>query len=180
MLCATMQSMTSTRLTAPLAPVVFEAEYIRGLTELFEEKIVFNQLLGLKLLSVQPDRASASLPMRGELVGHFAHNRVHGGVISAALDTLGGLTALAAVGARHMDEAPALRLQRFAKLGTIDLRIDYLRPGISEHFEMPSNDAQLWLAWDGDRLAAAAMFFRGRHCAHYHLSASDRKASRQA
>ncbi len=154
-----MQSMTSTRLAASaaaVAPVVFEADYIRGLTELFEEKIVFNQLLGLKLLSVQPDRASASLPMRRELVGHFAHNRVHGGVISAALDTLGGLAALAAVGARHMDEPPALRLQRFAKLGTIDLRIDYLRPGISEHFEMHAEVLRV-----GSRVANTRMAFHG-------------------
>ncbi len=46
------------------------------------------------------------------------------------------------------------------------------------HFRLPSNAAQLWLAWDGDRLAASALFFRGRHCAHYHLSASDRQASK--
>ena len=46
------------------------------------------------------------------------------------------------------------------------------------HFQLPSNAAQLWLAWDGDRLAASALFFRGRHCAHYHLSASDRQASK--
>jgi len=49
---------------------------------------------------------------------------------------------------------------------------------VREHYRLPSNDAQLWLAWDGDRLAAGALFFRGRHCAHYHLSASDRQASR--
>ena len=35
-----------------------------------------------------------------------------------------------------MDEAPMQRLHRFGKLGTIDLRIDYLRPGIGEHFEL--------------------------------------------
>lgn len=46
------------------------------------------------------------------------------------------------------------------------------------YFRLPSNAAQLWLAWDGDRLAASALFFRGRHCAHYHLSASDRQASK--
>ena len=38
--------------------------------------------------------------------------------------------AMAAIGARHMDEAPAQRLMRFTKLGTIDLRVDYLRQGI--------------------------------------------------
>jgi len=49
---------------------------------------------------------------------------------------------------------------------------------VREYFRLPSNAAQLWLAWDGDRLAASAIFFRGCHCAHYHLSASDRQASK--
>jgi hypothetical protein len=49
---------------------------------------------------------------------------------------------------------------------------------VRDHFQLPSNGAQLWLAWDGDRLAASALFFRGRHCAHYHLSASDRQATK--
>jgi len=148
--------MSPSRTTAPAAPVVFEAEYIAGLTELFEEKIVFNQLLGLKILSIEPERVSARLPMRPDLVGHYSHHRVHGGVISACLDALGGLAALAAVGARHMDEAPALRIQRFAKLGTIDLRIDYLRPGISEHFEMHAEVLRV-----GSRVGNTRMAFHG-------------------
>lgn len=49
---------------------------------------------------------------------------------------------------------------------------------VREHFSMSSNDAQLWLAWSGERLAAAALFFRGRHFAHYHLSASDRQVTK--
>ena len=38
--------------------------------------------------------------------------------------------------ARHMNEAPLQQVHRFSKLGTIDLRIDYLRPGIGERFEL--------------------------------------------
>jgi len=72
--------------------------------------------------------------MRPDLVGHFAYNRLHGGVISAGLDAMGGLAVMAAIGAKHMDEAPMDRLHRFAKLGTIDLRIDYLRPGRGQRF----------------------------------------------
>ena len=52
----------------------------------------------------------------------------------AALDAMGGLACMAAIGARHMDETPEQRLHRFGKLGTIDLRIDYLRSGIGEYF----------------------------------------------
>ena len=113
---------------APVLPLVlFEDEFVAVLTEIFEEKIVFNQLLGLKVTSVLPDRVTARLQMRPELIGHYAHNRIHGGVISAALDALGGLAVMAAIAARHMDESPMQRLHRFTKLGTIDLRVDYLR-----------------------------------------------------
>ena len=72
--------------------------------------------------------------MRPELIGHDLHGRLHGGVISAALDAMGGLALMVAIGEKHADEATAQVLQRFAKMGTIDLRVDYLRPGVGEWF----------------------------------------------
>ena len=101
-----------------------------------------------------PDRVSGAIAMRPELVG--SPNRLHGGVISASLDAMGGLAVMAAIGARHMDEAPAQRLHRFGKLGTIDLRIDYLRPGIGERFELHAEVLRL-----GSRVATTRMEFLG-------------------
>ena len=140
----------------PAQPVQFEPEFIAGLKTIFEERIVFNQLLGLKIASVEPERVVARIDMRHELVGHFAYNRIHGGVISAGLDAMGGLACMAAIGARHMDEPPEQRLHRFAKLGTIDLRIDYLRPGIGAHFELSAEVLRL-----GSRVASTRMAFHG-------------------
>lgn len=137
-------------------PEEFEPAFIEGLKHIFEEKIVFNQVLGLKITSMRPERVLARIDMRPELVGHYAYNRVHGGVISAGLDAMGGLAVMAAIGARHMDEAPEQRLHRFAKLGTIDLRIDYLRPGIGAHFELSAEVLRL-----GSRVASTRMEFRG-------------------
>ncbi|HAU57813.1 MAG TPA: thioesterase family protein, partial [Comamonadaceae bacterium] len=118
-------------MSKPAAPAQpFEPEFIAGLKAIFEERIVFNQVLGLKILHLEADRAVGRIDMKPELIGHFAHNRIHGGVISAGLDAMAGLAVMAAIGAHHMDEAPLQRLHRFGKLGTIDLRIDYLRPGI--------------------------------------------------
>lgn len=55
---------------------------------------------------------------------------------------------MASIGARHMDETPEQRLQRFSKLGTIDLRIDYLRPGIRASFELRTRRCCAWAhAW---------------------------------
>jgi len=148
--------MSKTPPPAPGASIEFEPEFVASLKQLFEEKIVFNQLLGLKITSVTAERVTARIDMRHELIGHYAHNRIHGGVISAGLDAMGGLAVMAAIGARHMDEAPQQRLQRFAKLGTIDLRIDYLRPGISEHFELRAEVMRL-----GSRVASTRMEFLG-------------------
>ncbi|MDD2918657.1 thioesterase family protein [Rhodoferax sp.] len=138
------------------ARIEFEAEFLAGLTKVFEELIVFNQMLGLKITSIKPDQVRARIKMKHELVGHYAYNRIHGGVISASLDALGGLAVMAAIGARHMDESPTQRLQRFAKLGTIDLRIDYLRPGIGEWFELRAEVMRL-----GSRVASTRMEFLG-------------------
>jgi len=137
-------------------PAAFEPEFIEGIRTIFEEKIVFNQVLGLKVLDVAPDHVTARIDMRPELVGHYAYNRMHGGVISAGLDAMGGLAVMAAIGARHMDEVPSQRLQRFAKLGTIDLRIDYLRPAIGAHFELRAQVLRL-----GSRVATTRMEFLG-------------------
>ena len=153
---ATPAARASSATTVASAPVVFEEEFVSGLKKIFEERIVFNQLLGLKITSLEPDRVAARIDMRPELIGHFAFNRVHGGVISAGLDAMGGLAVMAAIGARHMDETPMQRLHRFGKLGTIDLRIDYLRPGISPYFELHAHVLRL-----GSRVASTRMEFLG-------------------
>jgi acyl-coenzyme A thioesterase PaaI-like protein len=67
---------------------------------------------------------------------------------------MGGLAVMAAIGARHMDEPILARLHRFGKLGTIDLRIDYLRPAIGEFFTMRAEVLRL-----GSRVASVRMAF---------------------
>lgn len=136
--------------------IEFEPEFVSGLANIFEKLIVFNQMLGLKITSIKPGQVRARIDMKPELVGHYAYNRIHGGVISASLDALGGLAVMAAIGARHMNETPQQRLQRFAKLGTIDLRVDYLRPGIGEWFELRAEVMRL-----GSRVASTRMEFLG-------------------
>lgn len=132
----------------------FEPEFTVKLCEIFEQLISFNALLGVKIDALTHESARAHLRMRPELVGHYAHNRLHGGVISAALDSMGGLAVMVATGARHLDEPPAQRLQRFGKLGTIDLRIDYLRPAIGTLFRCEAEILRL-----GSRVANTRMAF---------------------
>lgn len=142
--------------TTGARPAEFEPEFVASLKEIFESKIVFNSVLGLKITRLTPDTVKGRIDMKQELIGHFSHNRLHGGVISAGLDAMGGLAVMAAIGARHMDEPPLQRLQRFGRLGTIDLRVDYLRQAIGDHFELNAQVLRV-----GSRVASTRMEFHG-------------------
>jgi uncharacterized protein (TIGR00369 family) len=132
----------------------FEPEFVAMLRELFEERIAFNRVIGLHIDAVSAESVHGHLDMRPELIGHYAHQRLHGGVISAALDAMAGLAIMAAIGARHLHESPADRMLRFGKLGTIDLRIDYLRPATGARFELSGEVLRL-----GSRVATTRMAF---------------------
>lgn len=111
------------------------ADLIQQVKRVFLEKIPFNKLIGLQATSLDLDSGSLRIEMREELVGNFIQGTLHGGVISATLDVMGGLTAFLDL-LKRMDDRPAQEmLARLAKFGTIDLRIDYLRPGRGRHFD---------------------------------------------
>ena len=101
----------------------------------FEQMIPFNRVLGLKINSLDPKTPRLRFDMRPELVGNPVRQILHGGVISATLDVVGGLAIALASLAKKADEKPALH---FPNIGTIDLRIDYLRPGRGKFFTLPA------------------------------------------
>lgn len=133
---------------------LFEPEFVTKLCAFFEHRIHFNELLGLRIDLLEADHVAGHITMRQELIGHFTHQRLHGGVISATLDAMGGLAVMAAIGARHMDEPVDARLARFGKLGTIDLRVDYLRPATGPRFTTTAHVLRL-----GSRVASTRMEF---------------------
>lgn len=102
--------------------------------ELFERMIAFNQLLGMKVGSLDPAGSTIRFDMRAELIGHYPTGRLHGGVIASALDATGGLALMCAIAEKHRDESAAQVMARFGRFGTIDLRTDFLRPGIGQQF----------------------------------------------
>ena len=139
---------------SPVVPTAFEPEFIDALRQMNEELISFHKVLGLQLVEVTPQRARARMLMKPELVGHFMSGRIHGGAISAALDAMAGVAVMAAIAAKHMDEPVMQRMQRFGKLGTIDLRVDFLRQGIGHVFGVNAEVLRL-----GSRVASTRMEF---------------------
>lgn len=143
--------------TESFSPAPLEPHFVESLRTLFEERIAFNRVIGLRIDDIAADSVTGHLTMRPDLIGHDLHQRLHGGVISAALDAMAGVAVLAALGARHADEAPADRIRRFARLGTIDLRIDYLRPATGAIFSLRADVMRL-----GSRVASVRMEFADR------------------
>jgi len=87
---------------------------------LMEENVPFNRMLGIRGESVERGRAVLLLPVRPEFVGDVRRPALHGGVVSALIDTAGGLAAWSA-------------LSTGESVSTVDLRVDYLEPaGLGE------------------------------------------------
>lgn len=97
--------------------------------KVMEELIAFNKHLGLKVESFDRDAPRLRFDMRPELIGNPSTKILHGGVISATLDVAGGFVIMLCL-AHEMDSLPT----SFPKMGTIDLRVDYLRPGRGKYF----------------------------------------------
>jgi uncharacterized protein (TIGR00369 family) len=101
---------------------------------IFDKKIPFNQFLGVRIGSLDPAQPTLVIDMRENLVGNFVHQTLHGGVTAALLDVTGGLVAFLNVLEKLKDLPTEEKIARFSKLGTIDLRVDYLRPGRGRQF----------------------------------------------
>ena len=111
-----------------------QARFVAALTDMFEQRIRFNEVLGLRVQSLAAPAPSLRFDMRPELVGHYLYGRLHGGVITSALDSTGGLALMAAIAEKHPADTADQVLHRFARMGTIDLRVDFLRQGVGRHF----------------------------------------------
>jgi uncharacterized protein (TIGR00369 family) len=129
--------------TAPRRSADEQARVDQMLRDLFERGIVFNQVLGLQVLSVRHGDVRGCFAMKPELVGHPAHGRLHGGVISAALDAMAGLAGMVAIAEHHAHETAEQIQHRFSRYGTIDIRVDFLRQGLGKRFDVSTEVTRL-------------------------------------
>ncbi|TVR97860.1 MAG: PaaI family thioesterase [Rhodospirillales bacterium] len=87
---------------------------IPRIVEVFE-RIPHCRALGMKVVELRYGQGFMTVPYDPALVGNPTTGVVHGGVITALLDTLCGLVVMASIPQR-------------TALATLDLRIDYLHP----------------------------------------------------
>ena len=93
---------------------------LRPLAQFIEQGVPFNQFLNIQVKLLQSGHCVLCVPFRSEWIGDVTRPALHGGVISTLIDACSGaatFTRMESVGDR---------------ISTVDLRVDYLRPGLSE------------------------------------------------
>lgn len=108
--------------------------------EVIEKYIPMHVLLGVQLEEIKAGFAKLRVPFRPELIGDPRTKALHGGVIALALDSVGGAAAMTTL------------VSPEDKLSTIDMRIDYLRPGKPHDFFVEGE-----LARSGNRIIVTRM-----------------------
>lgn len=107
----------------------------------FFENIPFNKVLGLEVVHLGSDHCEFTMSMKKDLVGNWVKGILHGGAISTALDVAGGAMAFIAnwdyLESKNITDSELSR--RLGRMGTIDMRVDFLRPGVGQQFKITAN-----------------------------------------
>ena len=109
---------------------------LKALIDFFVQKSghSFNDVLDFSLDSPTLEEGIVTFELRDKLIGNPIFRTLHGGVISSILDLTGGHTVHLQVFKEIRDKPFDKQIERISKIGTIDLRIDYLRPGRGKNF----------------------------------------------
>lgn len=91
-------------------------EFLAVLRQVMSEAVPFNRYLGITVTAVAPGFVRMEVPFRPEFVGDPIRPALHGGIISTLIDTCGGAAVWSALSPQD-------------RVSTVDLRVDYLRPG---------------------------------------------------
>lgn len=101
------------------------------------EMLPFNKVLGIgiDLLDYDTGEAVTSFDMKPDLVGNPVAGILHGGVTASVIDLTGGLSALLSCARYHQNKPLDLIQKKLVSSATIDMRVDYLRPGRGASFK---------------------------------------------
>jgi uncharacterized protein (TIGR00369 family) len=81
-----------------------------------EQDVPFNRFLGFTVLHSEEGFVRVRIPFRPEFIGDPRRPALHGGIFSAVIDACGGLAVWTLFDVADL-------------ISTVDMRVDYLRPG---------------------------------------------------
>ncbi len=135
-----------------MSDIYSDDELSRLVTEIFIDGGPFTKSLGVGVDSRNGDRVRLSFEMRDGFVGLTRNPMLHGGVVASVIDVAGGIAVFLSAIRRMKNPSLEERAGRVERLNTIDLRIDYLRPGVGNRFY-----ADGYIIRTGSKVAVARM-----------------------
>jgi uncharacterized protein (TIGR00369 family) len=111
-----------------------KGQVLKGGMGLMTRHHPFLELMGVTVEPTEDDNVRIRFSMRENLCGHPGMHILQGGVVSCMIDILGG-----AVASWHQikdiqDRPVEEQLKRMGTVRTLDMRVDYLRPGKGQEF----------------------------------------------
>ena len=116
-----------------MSAVLTAEQALKLVGEMFVYHMPFNRALGMELERYEKEFAQLAFKNQPMMVGNWAQSILHGGGIAAGLVCVGSTLT------RHETISEDELRQRLSRMGTIDLRVDYLRPGRGERFTATSS-----------------------------------------
>ncbi len=129
-----------------------QEEIYHHLADYWNNNMPFNQLLGLEIVRFNAEESEIRFAWQDKLIGNPIRKILHGGVTASALDLAGGTVAAANIINQLDDITPESIQQSLSRLGTIDLRTDFLRPGKGDLFIVTAR-----IIRSGSKVAVARM-----------------------
>ncbi|MFO8009388.1 MAG: thioesterase family protein [Dehalococcoidia bacterium] len=123
--------------------------------ELVNERPTFDSFMNLTDESPSLDKAVIKFENRDDFVGNAVYRTLHGGFISAVLDNAGGAAVFLSSYKQLKGQPFETQIKKLSKNATIDLRVDYLRPGVGKEFT-----AEGWILRKGNKVAVTRMELR--------------------
>jgi len=110
---------------------------IKNIKNYYLEMLPFNKVLGIDIkdLDYNSGEAVTTYEMKADLIGNSVAGILHGGVTASVIDLTGGLSALISCAKFHEGKSLEEISQKLIESATINMRVDYLRPGRGESFE---------------------------------------------
>ncbi|RUO73557.1 hypothetical protein CWI81_11045 [Idiomarina seosinensis] len=127
-------------------------QILTKVSDFMNDQVPFQRSLGFEITQFSSAKGEVKFRWQDELMGNVPQRILHGGVTATALDTAGGLVAIAGMVERLDNPSESYLIERLSRCGTIDLRVDYLRPGRGTEFI-----ASATVIRSGNKVAVARM-----------------------
>lgn len=112
----------------------------------------FTDLIGMQFEINGIDDFRITFPTSENVIGNSITGILHGGVIASVLDITGGFTLLVNLCEKYKELPSDVLLEKLSKMATIDLRVDYLRPGRGGSFTATGKTLRV-----GNKIAVCSM-----------------------